>query len=708
MKGDLKEYKYRKPLTPEGIKAIEKGTLNYFDVEMYGNFNTGTLEQYLDDKNKSYGFKVKAWSWPKILVGLLIGIAFAAINQYVGLKIGMIVGGSWYVAYLIGMALKWNPNEVNVSAGASTGASYVCTGFVFTFPAIYLLFYDKGTHKLLINLPMAPVIASSIIAAILGVFYFIIFRRIWLIEDPLPLPGFQAWIKLLDMAHDISAGAAEKAKRSVIMVAVVSGLAGLYTLLRDFPVEFLKIGTQEYDYSLFDKWFGVKATDMGEKALSEQYYGKGGDLMQPLPDNLGTGQPLSSPAPFEHTWLSFNLSPIMLATGWFMEFKAALFINMGTLFSWFVIIPLAIYFGYIFPLPSGEWVSATQTPWPAWFAYKYIARTMGIGAILGGGFWSLIKMAPAFKSATADLFKLKKMEGVEGRSDYVKGKGWYEWPMTHILLMAIISTVVIPLLFIMSGYNVVGSIIIGMLVVMTTFFLGAIAVKVMGETSVQPVSGTSFIVLLITFGALTLAGLDKTTAIIMALLGTTVFGCAISMCGDIIADFKNALYVGNRPYWQMKGEIIGIVPGMVVAGTAAIIFSIGLAEGKLSLQAPQAYAFAGFSTLLMGGQVDYLLLGAGAIIGITVDIFLHAGTSFGLGMYFPLSVSLPMLVGGIARDVWEKKWLNVKAKKEQWDEKKKTMTLLDTYMIATGMIVGEAIIGTIVAVYLVGRFMAGA
>ncbi len=707
MKGDLKEYKYRKPLTPEGIKAIDNDTLNHFDVEMYGNFNTGTLEQYLDNKAKVVGFKVKAWSWPKILVGLLIGLAFAAINQYVGLKIGMIVGGSWYVAYLLGMALRWSPNEINVSAGTSTGASYVCTGFVFTFPAIYLLFYDAAMHKLTIDMPMAPVIASSIIAAILGVFYFIIFRRVWLVEDPLPLPGFQAWIKLLDMAHDISAGAAAKAKRSMIMVAVVSGLAGLFTFLRDFPVEFLKIGAKEYDYSLFDRWFGVKSTDLGEKHVNEQFYGKGGDIMQPLPVNAETGQPLSHPGILEHTWFSFNLSPIMLATGWFMEFKAAFLINLGTLFSWFVVIPLAIYSGYKFPL-GGEMISAAQTSWPAWFAYTGVARIMGIGAILGGGFWSLIKMAPAFKSATADLFKLKEQKGVEGRSDYVGGKGWYEWPITHILVMVIISTLAIPAFFIISGYNIVGSIVIGMLVVVTTFFLGAIAVKVMGETSVQPVSGTSFIVLVITFAALKLAGLDNIEAIIMALLGTTVFGCAISMCGDIIADFKNALYVGNRPYWQMKGEIIGIVPGMIVAGTTAILFSIGLAEGKLALQAPQAHAFAGFATILMGGQVDYLLLGAGAAIGITVDIFLHAGTSFGLGMYFPLSVSLPMLAGGIARDVWEKRWLEPKAKKERWDEKKKTMVLLDTYMIATGMIVGEAIIGTIVAVYLVGRFMTGA
>jgi uncharacterized oligopeptide transporter (OPT) family protein len=273
--------------------------------------------------------------------------------------------------------------------------------------------------------------------------------------------------------------------------------------------------------------------------------------------------------------------------------------------------------------------------------------------------------------------------------------------------MAIIASIGISVLFYMGGFPIHGSIAMGVLVAFTTFFFGAIAVKVMGETSVEPVSGTSFIVLLMLFAVFKLLQIETEVAMIMALLGTTVFGGAISMSGDIIADFKNALYIGNRPYLQMKGETMGIIPGMVVAGFSAMLFSVGLATGALNLVAPQGHAFEGFAKVLMGGNVNMWLLLIGAALGVGMDLLTGMGTSFGLGMYFPLATSLPMLVGGIARDLWEKKWLEPKAKRENWDERRKTTTLLDTYMIATGMTVGEAIIGTVVAIYLVVPLITG-
>ena len=97
---------YRQTPTPEGLKAIENGTLDYFDTEMYANFNTEVLEEYLEEKNRGDGFGTTKWKWNQMLLGLGIGIIFAIINQYVGLKVGMIVSGSWYVAYLSAMALR--------------------------------------------------------------------------------------------------------------------------------------------------------------------------------------------------------------------------------------------------------------------------------------------------------------------------------------------------------------------------------------------------------------------------------------------------------------------------------------------------------------------------------------------------------------------------------------------------------------------------
>ena len=173
------------------------------------------------------------------------------------------------------------------------------------------------------------------------------------------------------------------------------------------------------------------------------------------------------------------------------------------------------------------------------------------------------------------------------------------------------------------------------------------------------------------------------------------------MEGDIIWDFKSGLYVGNRPYHLMKGELTGIIPGAIASVVAAVMFSQLLASGKLDLVAPQANAFATIVQTFLGGSnmgmlVSFLLIGA--MLGVLLELITGMGTAIGLGMYFPLWLMMPMILGGAMRDIWEKKYLEPTAKAENWDEKKKTLKTLDTYMIATGLIVGEALMGTIVAI----------
>jgi len=187
----------------------------------------------------------------------------------------------------------------------------------------------------------------------------------------------------------------------------------------------------------------------------------------------------------------------------------------------------------------------------------------------------------------------------------------------------------------------------------------------------------------------------------MALVGTTVFGSAISLSSDIIWEFKVAIYSGTRPYHIMKSELTGIFFGTFVSAFAAIVFSTLLAQGTLDLEAPQANAFATFTQILMRGDVMYSVFAMGIIIGVFIELVTGLGTAFGLGMYLPLSYTLTFLVGGVSRDLWEKKWLEPKAKANNWSEREKTLRLLDTYMIATGLLVGEALIGVCISMFLI-------
>jgi putative OPT family oligopeptide transporter len=676
---------YRQPLTADGIKKLEYGTMEYFDDEIWSNLNTGALEQYLNEKTRKEGFTRSRWSWKNVGFGIFIGIIFALINQYVGLKVGIIVAGNWYIVNLIGMALKWHPTECNMASGASTGASSTCTGFVFTFPAIFLLMshpdYEIGEGTFLITEGMIPPIAVAMICAILGgllgVLYFTIFRRIWLVEDPLPVPGFQAYVKLMDIANDRSRGAADQARKSIRTVAIWTvGTMG-FTFLRDFPL----IDNR----ALFDSAFG-----------GDFYHG--GMIMHPYST---------------YTFFGWTLIPIELAIGWFMRLRTALLVASGSIFTWFIIVPMAVGFNVPIWIPgTNDYYAVQSAAQPAFVAAGRVARPIAIGAILGGGVTALLKMAKVFKTAMADVMAIGK--GGDERTDFVKGKGWFEWPLTQIPFLAAVVIIGVVLMFTIVGrFPILESIIIGILLVIVTFVLGAIGVKVMGEIGTTPVSGTSFIVLTFLIIVFKAIGTDTSTMLIMALIGTTVFGTALSLSADIIFDFKIGVYTGTRPYHLTKAELTAIPFGAIVAASGAIILSLGLATINpatnlpyLNLEAPQAHAFATFTQIIVGNAPwDWILIGIG--IGVFAEIMTGMGTAFGLGMYLPFSITVNLVMGGGFRDWWQKKKLDPQAKAEGWTEKQKTLRLLRTYMMATGLIVGEAVMGTIVALWLVIPLITG-
>lgn len=689
--GQVMKSPYRQPPTPDGLRAIENGTLDYFETEMYSNTNTGLLEQYLNEKSREDGFEVSKFRWKKVGIGIFLGCMFAIINQYTGLKVGLIVGGTWYISYLVGLALKWEPTEINIASGAGTGAEKTATGFVFTFPAIYLLAKDPkymqadGTFLIAETPPVAIPLIAAMLGAMLGVMYFTLFRRVWLVEDPLPVPGFEAFVKLADIANDLSSGAEEHARRSIQLVTTWAAGTMLFTFLRDFPVVDENIGGETEKISIMDKMF-----------IDSDMYHHGNIT---FPD-------------YKWTYFGFGLIPIQLAVGWFMRFRTALLVSIGTLVSWLIIVPMAVGMEapvYIVSLDAEVALSEFGNGYgsgAAFVAYGGIARVIAIGAILGGGLTSLAKMAKVFKKAGKGMFTPVKQLDEDGEenidSEFVKGKGWYEWPLSLIPVQAAVVIIGVTLVFTVGGYPLIPSLAFSILLAIVTFFLGAIAVKVMGETSITPVSGTSFIVFLMLFGIFKFLGTSDSNTLVMALLGTTVFGTSISLAGDITHDFKIGMYMGTRPYHLVKGELAGIVPGTIIAAIVATVFSTLLAEGDLKLDAPQANAFATIAQMMMGGNVPYEYLFIGIIIGIWAELSTGMGTAFGLGMYLKLPITLPLLVGGAARSYWNDYKLNPKAEAEGWTEAEKTMVSLETYMRATGLIVGEALMGTIVAFYYLG------
>ena len=708
---------YRQPVTPEGLKAIEKKTLTWLDDDMYNNFNTGLLEQYLEEKNLEDSYEVSHWDTKKVAIGVLIGSVFAGVTAYIGLKIGLAISAAWYVAYLLGMALKWTPSEINIATSATTGSTHASTGFIFTFPAIFLLAQTGPSAKYMVgdgNLISDPNvwqlafigIVASMFAGFLGVMYFIIFRRVWLVEDPLPMPGFEATMKLLDITSDISSGAQEKAKDSLVTVGVWTSLTMLFLFLIEYPL----IWGKEIKTTLVD-WI-AEFFSVGDWGLASVY--SHGIIHQPslISDGSYTkyhlnGNPVMNG--FAHTYLGIYLSPSLFAIGWFMKFRTALLVSLGTLMAWFWLIPMAVMTDVTVYDPSlqtslklseylviQEGSAALQM-----IAFTKTVRIIAIGAILGGGLFGLFKMWRTFATIGADIKGAFKGEDVQ---EYNEGKGWYEWPLTHLPVFMLITFVAMIIVFTLGGFGIFPSLIFTMILLLTTFFLGAIAVRVMGETGIEPVSGTSFIVLLMLMGIfLTFGdtfGLSQQDAILLGLVGTTVFGSAISMSGTVVHDYKVSLYIGNRPYHISKGNIFGVVPGAILGAGVAIFLSMLLANGSINLEAPQANAFATFTILLAERQGDMGLLLLGVLLGAFIEWATGMGTSFGLGMYLPAYYTFPFLIGGYARDYWEKNKLQpqidiIKEKEGSKNaERARALALLTTFMVGAGMLTGEAFFGT--------------
>ena len=715
---DVPRSAYRQPVTPSGLESIEKGTLSWLDDDMYNNLNTGVLEQYLEEKNLQESFEISHWDTKKVLIGILIGAIFSGVSAYIGLKIGITIAAGWYVAYLLGMAYQWSPSEVNIATSATTGAINASTGFVFTFPAIFLLAYSddyKVGDGFLISsvdtLQLAFIgIIASMFAGFLGVMYFIIFRRVWLVEDPLPMPGFEATLKMLDIASDVSSGAADTARDSLKTVGIWTAISMGIMFLIDYPLIWSR-KVMALPGSIAD-WVATKLSG-DEWGLASVYTERW--IHQPTKLDEGNSPyggpgitPYESSNPFSYTFLGLEISPTLLAIGWFMKFRVAFLVNLGSIIAWFYIVPLVVIMDVpVYDFEQQQYFRITEYgdinnppvyPFVQWMAFKSLVRTIAIGAILGGGLLGLLKMAPTFVSIFTDIAKAFK--GEKG-DEFIETKGWYEWPLNHIPVFMLIASIAMILIFILGGFPMFPAILFSVVLLSTTFLLGAIAVRVMGETGIEPVSGTSFIVLLMLLLVFLNfpVGLSKEESILMALVGTTVFGSAISMSGTVVGDYKNSLYIGNRPYHISKGNILGVIPGAILGAGVAIFLSKLLAEGSIDLQAPQANAFASFTIILAEGQGDWIALGLGFALGGFIEWATGMGTSFGLGMYLPTPITFPMLAGGAARDWWEKRRLNPKVeairleKGNKEAEKSRALLLLFTFMIAAGAMTGEAFHG---------------
>lgn len=669
----------RRPPTPRGLERMDAGDLERYDPEMYANINTGVLEQYLEERNRDEALTRSGWTRSRVLVGVLVGALFALVNAYVGLKLGLLVAGAWYVTYLLGASSpqRWSGPDLNHAAGAASAASVVVAGFVLVYPALLLLRDAPDPALSAVLSPEAvPLLAALVpaagLAGILGALAFVLHRRPWLVDDPLPYPRARGFLRLVDLGRTFSDRARTRVRRGLRYLLGGAGVAAVLATLRDLPVA------------------------AGGRSVVDA-------LLDRTPFHMGPGAVGTAPEAAHYTMVGVTLSPLVAAVGWFVRLRSALALAAGTAFTWFLVVPLAVQTNVPVVPPGGTTAVGLESLWEAGrpsarLAFRGPALTVAAGALAGASGTALLRAGPSLREAAGSVARApRRWFG----SAYEEGRGWYEWPPRHVPLALVLVALGVPLLLAATGVPLAQAALVGLLVAGGTLVLGAAAVRVLGSGSLQPVTAAALTLFAVTYLTLRLVGVAAGDAVGLGIVAATVFGVAVAAAGDALLSFKIALYVGARPFDQTKAVLAGLVPGLTLGALAVLVLSHALVQGGLDLAAPQAQAFATVGELLAGTRARASVALVGVAAGAFVEVVAGQGVLFALGAFFPAGYAVPLLVGGAVRELWESRILPGPAQTEE----SRIVRLLEAHMGATGLVVGEALVGVLVATgYVLGVF----
>jgi uncharacterized oligopeptide transporter (OPT) family protein len=328
-----------------------------------------------------------------------------------------------------------------------------------------------------------------------------------------------------------------------------------------------------------------------------------------------------------------------------------------------------------------------------------MGNNVALGCLLGAGLMTLIKTRTSMFGAVKDLMKRKEKKD----GQWVKGKGWYEWPSSQIPIVGGVSFLAIFFtLWFIGGFNPLASAVVSLFFLTIGFILHAISVKTAGEAGIGPTIGILTLSILSLFFILRLVGIFvniQGEIVLITLIATTAFGASMAIPVIVLWDYKTGHYIGTRPFQLFKAQSVAIIVGIPFSAFIAYFLADQLSKGELEFAAPQARAFASFITILTGGETFWSYIILGLVVGVLIEMMTGLGTVFGLGMFFPVGLPLTVLIGGLAREYWEIRLKRKYGKEKDWGQIR-TVKLIDSYMVMTGLFLGEAIMGLVLSIYL--------
>ena len=567
-------------------------------------------------------------------------ILFSAAAAYLGLKVGQVFEAAIPIAIIaVGLtgALKkqggLGQNVIIQSIGACSGV--VVAGAIFTLPAIYILGLDVNFWQMFL---------SSMLGGFLGILFLIPFRKYFVKEmhGKYPFPEATATTQVL-----VSGEGGGKSAKTLLAAGLVGGLY-------DFVV------------ATFGAWAETLSTTV-----------------------MHWGQVVSDKAKLV---LKLNTGAAVLGLGYIVGLKYAFIICCGSFLVWLVIIPLmnVIWGGSVIDL-MGTGIAQTISEMSPEQIFKEYARHIGIGGIATAGIIGIIKSAGVIKSAVG--LATSEFKRKPGATAEKPERTQEDLPMKTVVWGIAIALLAVFAFFAFGGVvNNIWQALIGLLIIAVIAFLfTTVAANAIAIVGTNPVSGMTIMTLIITALVLVAVGLKGNAGMVAAMVIGGVVCTALSTAGGLITDFKIGYWIGTTPKKQEAWKFVGIaVAAATVGGVMLILNKTYGFTGDGALVAPQANAMAAvIQPMMSGGSAPWLLYGIGFVIAILLTLFKVPALAFCLGMFIPIDLNLPLLLGGAIS--W---YVSTRSK----DAAVNTARQEKGTLIASGFIAGGALMGVVSAI----------
>ena len=565
-------------------------------------------------------------------MGLLLAIVFSAAAAYLGLKVGQVFEAAIPIAIIaVGLSnalKKENPLGQNViiqSIGACSGV--IVAGAIFTLPALYIL--QASYPEITVN--FLEIFLSSLFGGVLGILFFIPFRKYFVkdMHGKYPFPEATATTQVLISGNAAKKSAGGSQAKTLVMASLFGGI---------------------YDYIIGT--FGWWTETISTTAYS-------------------WGQTLAAKTKFV---ASCNTGAAVLGLGYIVGLRYAFVIFAGSIFVWWFIIPLMGTYG------SAE-IAAME---PAAIFRDY-ARMIGIGGIAMAGIIGIVKSWPIIAQAVG--LASRELRGAAGNKAQVRWQT--DISMKYVIYFIFVALLSVLAFFYFGVIHTLWQALVAWIVVTVIAFLfttvAANAIAIVGS---NPVSGMT---LIIASGVFVAIGLNGTSGIVASMVLGGVVCTALSMAGGFVTDLKIGYWLGSTPKKQESWKFLGtLVSAATVGAVILMLNNVYGFTGDTALAAPQANAMAKvIEPMMMGGSTPWTLYITGAILALILNWLGVPALAFCLGMFLPLSLNTPMLVGGLVS------WFVGRSTKDK--ELAKARSDRGT-LIASGLIAGGALFGVFAAI----------